>query len=121
MSKASESIEPGEGFIKSDDIAARIGYLEFLDEETDPQTLDEWADEIDELTALRVLANDVPEGVTLISECAWREYSDEQVEDLYGIHKSGLSAYFDYDRYADDLQTEYSQVKFGDYTYYYLG
>lgn len=121
MHNASDPIEPGEEFIESDDVTERIGYLEFLDDETDPQTLDEWADEVEELHTLRELAAGLPDGVTLICETAWEEYSDEQVEDLYGIYKNGLSEYFDHDKYADDLQTDYSQVQFGDYTYYYLG
>lgn len=120
MRKISDPIEPGEEFIESDDVTERIEYLLFLDDET-PDTLDAWADEVEELRLLRELTDGLPEGATLICETAWKEYTAQDAEDLYGIEKHGIAAYFDYAQYADDVQTDYSQVQFGDYTYYYRG
>jgi hypothetical protein len=109
--------------ISDSDITDSIAYLEFLDSNVlDDHDRDLWADEIEELAALRELLT-ATGGEThgLISEDYWKQYAAENASDTFDLKTSGAGAYFDYDQYADDLQTDYTSVQFLGMTYYYLG
>lgn len=118
---ASESLRDKE-IIQDSEITDRIDYLEFLeDDDLSDADRDLWADEIVELAALRKLREVSDEFGGLISEDAWNEYAVTDAEDKYDLKKSGADMYFDFDQYADDLQTDFSSVEFLGTTYYYQG
>lgn len=120
MALGSESLRY-EATISDSQVSDRIDYLAFLD---DPESSHEgrefWEDEIEELKELRELVKDIgSEFGTIISEGFWETYAAQEADESFDLEKSGAYKYFNYDSYADDLQTDYSQVKFGDDTYYY--
>lgn len=119
---ASESLR-GENILYDYSVSERLDYLAFLDEDDmSDDDRDLWADEIDELRDLRALVAAVgPEFGSLMSEDYWQEYARNEADETFDLEKTGAYKYFDYDSYADDLQTDYSLVKFGDTTYYYQG
>lgn len=119
---ASESLR-GENILHDSSVSDRLDYLAFLDEDNmSDDDRDLWADEIEELKDLTALVAAVGlEFGSLISEDYWKEYASEDADDSFDLQKTGAWKYFDYEEYADDLQTDYSLVKFGDTTYYYQG
>lgn len=117
---ASESLY-SEDIISDDQIAARIEYLEFLDSDWEEMTeaqRDMWEDDREELHELRAL--DTGDIGGLVNENYWSTYAEMDAEESFDLNKSGAYKYFDYDAYADDLMTDYSQVTFHGDTYYYM-
>lgn len=116
----------GEDILIDDQIDARIDYLEFLDDpalSTEDREL--WEDEIAELAALQALKEATGGSTTgLISEGYWKEYAHNEADETFDLVASGADVYFaygGYDRYADDLQSEFTSAQFGEDTYYYQG
>jgi antirestriction protein len=106
------------------DIENRLAWLVFLDDTSDMTDDDRefWTVEIEELAELKALVEAVgTEHGGLISESYWETYATNEADDLFGLEKSGAYKWFDYDSYADDLQTDYSQVEFHGTTYYCQG
>jgi hypothetical protein len=111
-----------EDIISDGAIAGRLDYLDFLDDTSDLSEDDRefWEDEIEELAELKTLVAAVGSDTGgLISEHYWPNYAAQDAEDAFDLNKTGAYKYFDYDSYADDLQTEFSQVEFHGTTYYY--
>ena len=116
----SESLR-NEDLITDWQVEERIDYLSFLDDDDmSDADRDNWADEIEELKDLRALTDAIgTEFGSLISEDYWKKYAIQNADELFDLDKTRAQDYFDYDSYADDLQTDYSQVQFGETTYYY--
>lgn len=110
-----------EDMITDTQVSDRLDYLAFLDDaEVTDSDRDMWADEIGELKDLRELVAAIGlEFGTLISDDYWEKYAAQDADDSFDLEKSGAYKYFNYNGYADDLQTDYSQVQFGEDTYYY--
>lgn len=113
----------GENMISGDQISNRLDDLAFLDEDDMSQNdRDLWADELAEYGALKAVVwalGDDWRDAYLISENYWDTYAHEYADETFDLAATGVCAYFDYDTFAEDLLTNYSQVKFGDTTYYY--
>lgn len=111
--------------INESEITERIEYLEFLDADWEGMTESErevWEDDREELADLRNIVADLGEDMTsLVSEGYWSKYAEEDADDSFDLMKTGAYAWFDYDSYADDLQSDYTGYKFGDDTYYHIG
>lgn len=129
MSKPSDPIQPGEDMISGADIAARIAYLEFLDEEPDSEEerqerLDLWEDEIGELKMLRELAAEVENyqalshNPALVAEHYFAQYAQEYADEIYNLDGTGAGAYFSYDAFASDYKSSFTEFEFGHCTYY---
>lgn len=111
-----------EDTISDSQVSDRIDYLAWLEDDELSSEADRmtWADEIEELKDLRALVAAIgDEFGTLISEDYWSEYATQEADESFDLARSGAYKYFSYEQYADDLQTDYSQVKFGEDTYYY--
>lgn len=113
-------------YINTRDIVNRISYLEFLD---DPDLSDDdkelWADEIEELPKLRALESqiDLTSGETLIRDSEFEAYAAEWADEVYNVKnlvEGDLSEFFtfDYEKWADDLQSDYTDVTFDGVTYW---
>lgn len=122
MTAGSENLY-NEDIISENAIADRLDYLAFLDNDdmSDEDDREFWVDEIEELAELKALVEAVGADHYggLISEDYWKEYAQNDAEEMFDLNKSGAYKYFDYDTYADDLQTNYSLVEFHGKTYYY--
>ena len=119
----SEPIDGSTHFISGRDIDIRIDYLAFLEDPDEPLSEDDqflWADEIEELAKLKELWSTLNNDLyaDLIHEDAFRGYSDQYADELYELDGNGASAYFAYDRFADDYESEFSTVEFDGATYY---
>ncbi len=58
---------------------------------------------------------------TFIPESEWHDYAWDMANDVFGIDldKGNFSAYFDDERWADDLKMDYSEIEVDGTTYYY--
>jgi hypothetical protein len=123
MITGSEPVVAGTDVISTCEIADRIEYLQFLD--NDDIDAEFWADEAEELGKLRAVMADVfgsgadDESVTLVSDSYWKLYADEYADEVYGLDKSGAGAYFDYQQFASDYRSDFSQLDFDGVTYWY--
>lgn len=54
----------------------------------------------------------VNQGITLIREDTFTDYAREFAEDLHGNDEASLMAYVDWDRYADSLRIDYSELTY---------
>ncbi len=120
----SNPIDNSENIINTRDIDIRIDYLAFLDDpDLSPEDKDLWEDEITELANLRELWSDLSENrdVQLIRESYFGDYAREFADEIYGLDGNGASAYFDYEKFADEYQSDFSSIEFDGVTYYHLG
>jgi hypothetical protein len=110
-----------ENIISDSQVTDRIDYLAFLDDDDMSESDRElWADEIEELKALRQLVEAIgDEFGAMISDDHWKKYAGDDANDKWDLDKTGIASYFDYDQYASDLQTDFSSVEFLGTTYYY--
>lgn len=69
-------------------------------------------------TDLRTDLHVAARNIELISESDWVGYCRDQAEDLYG-RDNPLWPYVDWERYANDIQSDFTSVEFEDETYYY--
>lgn len=58
--------------------------------------------------------------VDLINESYLKQYIKKELQGCVEIPES-LEPYIDYDKYAEDCETDYSTVEFEDVTWYYRG
>jgi hypothetical protein len=123
MTTGSNPIEAGTDLIDTREIADRIEYLQFLDnDDIDPEF---WEDEIEELAKLRQVMTDVfgsgadDDSVTLISDSYWKRYADEYADEVFSLDDTGAAQYFEYSRFADDYQSDFSELVFDGVTYWY--
>lgn len=84
--------------------------------------MDSWDEEQEkEWEDLRVVEDEISRDSSLISEEAWEEYARQTAEDL--LPRGSLSGwpfdYIDWERAADALQSDYSQIEIAGTTYYY--
>ncbi len=132
------SIDNTDDIIDSRDVIARIEELEeerddiesddTLDAEHVATNLTEWdADNGDELRALKALADqaegyceDWHHGATLIRDSYFREYAQQFAEDIGAINPQATwpNNCIDWDKAANELQSDYSAVEFDDVTYW---
>jgi hypothetical protein len=112
-------VNPYADVIDSRDVIARIDELEGSDERD--------ADEADELAALlelaeeaEVYAADWRYGETLIRESYFVEYAQELAEDIGAINSDAgwPNGYIDWQRAADALLQDYTDVDFAGVTYF---
>jgi len=126
--RASESISNSEKVIDSRDVIARIEYLESERKSLEPpETAQEWDDEFgDELKALRDVAeagkrcsSDWTYGATLVHEAYWIEYVEEMLKEI-GDLPQDIPHYIeiDWDKTADNILVDYSEIDFDGSTYY---
>lgn len=111
------SIVPGDD-VTGYELKARIEYLEDGDHWEGVETPEAVAEE---LASLREFDADlktcgVLTDLTIVSGDAWSTYAAETFEDLYG--REIPSVYIDHDKWADDLQTDYSVVDWEGHDYY---
>lgn len=122
MSTASDPLEAGADFINTRDVLERIEYLTFLDDVAGDEA-EEWADEVEELKRLRKLVAEVGEeaenGVGLILDSYWKQYADNDADEFFGLDGTGASAYFDYEKFAREYQTDFTPVEFDGWTYWF--
>lgn len=121
MREVSARIDTLEGYVEDTDLIRRYAEGEAFSDLpwADDDCLDE--DEIDELLALRALSEEMGATLdeTLIRESAFEDYATQTADDIYGLDGTGASAYFDYDKFADEYQQDFSTVEFDGVTYYY--
>ena len=87
---------------------------------TDPLGDDE-RERLDALIALKAnMGSEWDDGVSLISESDFEDYARDMAEDLYGLDAC-QSLPVDWERWAFEVQTDYSVVEFDGETYYYRG
>lgn len=121
MSDGSETLRDKD-IIGDEEIQERIDYLTWLEDDELASEADRftWADEMEELKALRELQKATGgESGGLISDDYWTTCARQDANDHFDLEKSGADVYFDYASYADDLRSEYSQAEFLGMTYYY--
>lgn len=98
-------------------------------DELESELEDQPADEKDEvaverLAALLALKDEIgsewEDGVALVADGYFEDYAREMAEDC-GMVGDGnkMSDYVDWERWASDVQTDYSSVEFDDETYWY--
>ena len=108
-----------EGYVEDTSLIDRYGAGEaFADLPwAESDAIDE--DELDELLALRTLSECVP-GLDsqLIRESAFQAYAEQFAEDVYGSDNP-LYAYTDWEKFANDMQMDYTIVEWDGVTYYY--
>lgn len=51
-------------------------------------------------------------GITLIREDSFEDYAREYAEGMHGSDESGLFPYVDWERYADALRVDYSELEY---------
>lgn len=112
----------GDNLNLNDRLEELEGYEESENEKDEDDTT-VYLDEADkeELEALRALKEELGDDwddTTLIPESEWREYAQTTAEDLGDI-PDFLSNYIDWDKFADNLTSDYSTVKYEGTTYYY--
>jgi len=108
-----------EGYVEDTSLIDRYGAGEaFADLPwAESDAIDE--DELDELLALRSLSEEVPElDAQLIRESAFEAYAQQYAESLYR-HDNPLYAYTDWEKFANDMQMDYTIVEWDGVTYYY--
>lgn len=54
----------------------------------------------------------------LISEHAWQDYADDVADDIYGLEQSGACRYFEYEAFAEALQSDYTELDYDGTAYY---
>lgn len=121
-----------DNIIDSRDVIARIDELELLgaangDEFINGDTSELDPEEAEELAALRSLAEQgegyVPDwryGETLVRDDYFEDYARELAEDIGAIDReAGWPAYcIDWERAADDLKIDYTELTFDGVTYW---
>lgn len=119
MAPASASLY-GKDIISATDVSDRLDYLEFLDDDMFDDERELWAGEIEELAELKALVEAVgTDHGGLVSESYWDTYAADDADELFDLRNTGARQYFDYDAFAEDMQTDYSQVEFHGTNYYY--
>lgn len=111
-------IEPGADFINGDSVIERIAALELATVNAAREGLD--ADLEQELADLSELSNMVTlEGRTMIRQSYFQTYCQDETESLYGVDIGTWPfTYIDWEAAAEQLQMDYEEVEFGDYTYW---
>ncbi len=118
MSAIPDEITNNENIIDSRDVDERIDYLESLEELEDYES--------DELENLKQLKEDVNSseweyGLTLISDSYFEEYAEDFAYDIGAAERGGpMEFYIDWEKWANDLQMDYSSVDFDGVIYWYL-
>ena len=108
--------------IDSRDVIERIAELkdEIEGLATDSEELGEAMDELATLEALQAEAEDyAPDwrhGEALIRDSYFTDYAREYAEDIGEL--GSMAAYIDWDRFASDLQMDYTSVDFDGVTYW---
>lgn len=117
MSGIPDEITKEKEIIDSRDVDKRIDYLESLDELEDYES--------DELESLKQLKEDVGSseweyGLALINDSYFEEYAEDFAYDIGAVERDGpMEFYIDWEKWANDLQTDYSSVDFDGDTYWY--
>lgn len=57
------------------------------------------------------------EDESFISERYWAEYAREYADEIFNLDGTGVSVYFDYDAFEDDLRGDYSEHMYDGITY----
>lgn len=90
------------------------------------RTLDEDSEDEEErelFAALEELRDQVgsewKHGVTLIQDSYFEDYAREMADGIYGVEKGPLADYIDWERWAADVQADYSSVEMGGTTFWY--
>ena len=118
----------GEHYLQSGDVDARIAYLHTLPvEQVSAEADGEFADE---LAALEEFRDEVSgyagaarwnNGMTLIADCAWEAFAQDEAENLYG-RAAVDSGYFKLGQFTADLQAEdYKDADLDYVTFWYRG
>lgn len=128
-----DAIDNGEDFINATDVDARIADLETTQKglRRHGNDLEDW--DAEELAALRELRDDArglagsgllswPGSVTLIRDSHFGDYARDLADDTGDCRDEGsVSAYVDWQAYADALKQDYASVDFGGVTYWARG
>lgn len=114
-------------FIEFDEIEVHIA--EHISEEDFEEFKEYWADEynsIREITELRedvdgYAGDDFEDGIQLILEEDFKEYCKDLIEECYDLNSlpDFLKYNIDWERVADDLRVDYSEVEFRGDNYLY--
>ncbi len=126
MATKTDEITNSLDIIDSRNIIARIEELEGMEKalSLEGNPMDE--EDAEELTKLKALTEEADSsewecGVTLISEDYFEEYAQDFAEDIGAIEKGGQwpTNHIDWERAANQLKGDYSEVDFDGVTYYY--
>jgi hypothetical protein len=120
----STEIRPTDDLIDSRDVIARIAELE---DALDVPEEDRDEDEVEELAALRELAEegegvgDWQYGAALINESYFTQYAMEYASDIHGSAVDDAAwpfSHIDWDEAADDLRSDYTAIEWRGVTFY---
>lgn len=124
-------INNNQDMIDSREVIGRIkelqddGVIPIEDLPEDNSEIDE--EDAEELSSLLKLqeqgetCGDWEHGATLIRDSYFEQYAQDFASDIGEIDTNGhMSGYIDWDRYAADLQVDYTQVEFSGETYWVL-
>ena len=117
-----DPISNTQDIIDSRDILERIKELESLEDEIEEEDKEELTKLKALIEELRDSGGDSPEdGITLIHEDYFEDYAQELAEDIGAIGKDNQWPLhcIDWDRAANELKVDYSEVEFDGQTYYY--
>jgi antirestriction protein len=119
-----------EDIIQMSDVAEFLRYIDDLteqaaDEDATAEVRQEGArllaeydpDRIAELRALLKNSEDYGDE-SAISERYFKRYASDYANDVYSLDGTGASAYFDYDAFAADYQSDFSEFEYDGVTYY---
>lgn len=121
---AYDEITGAEDILDGDKIRRRLEYLQAeaeafegtIGSDEDPLT----EDEREELSALVDLYSEIGKDSTLIADHYFKEYAQQLAEDIGAISDDAAwpATCIDWDRAADELSSDYSQVEYRGTTYY---
>lgn len=87
-----------------------------FDSEEALEALEEFVDELNATFG----EQEVEFGITLVRDTHWDQYAEEYADEVMEIPNE-MASYFDYDKFAEDLQQDYTEVQFDSIPYYGRG